>query len=119
MSDFIYKCTNTTCDFISVRARPACPICQSEITVALRPSIVEESIGLDIPDDDGDDFDAYIAAMKEEETAEAVLAERRYWAGVEADERDFDPLESLESLERFNSLRDMGFDPDSSGDFPY
>lgn len=119
MSDFIFKCTSQNCDYVSVKPEKTCPVCSSEVTVALRP-LVDESLFLNMAGEEGgDDDEAYYSAMKEAETAESIEAERRYWLQVEEDEKDFEPLEAFESLERFNSLRDMGFDPDSSGDFPY
>lgn len=91
MSDFCYKCTNSICDFISPSIKPekTCPVCSSDVVLSLRP-ITDESLVLNMEGEEaGDEYEAYSAAMKEEETAEALEAERRYWNEVEQDEREY------------------------------
>ena len=90
MSDFIHICINPACDFRSPESKPEskCPICSHDVILALRP-ITDETIVLNMEGvEAGDEYEAYSEAMKEEETAEELEAERRYWRAIEADERE-------------------------------
>lgn len=101
MNDFHYKCKQ--CNLVAF-IKSDCPVCSSELELTLRPSIIELSAidERDLPEIDGDEYDAMRSVFAEND--EEARAEAEYWRKVEEDERDFDPLEDFESISRRPTL---------------